>query len=347
MRIIRPAAALVAAAAAGTALTAVAMPASAAPSASRASSWHVALKFADGFDFGFSAVTATSTHNAWAFGQSRSSRAMAYQLSGSSWKQRSFPNDEISSASSTSASNVWAFGFEQALRYNGSKWSLVKTFPQEVRSGLAISSRDVWVFTGTTTLWRYNGSSWSRSKTRERLGGGSALSPSSVWAYDGKTIGHWNGKSWSWTSVARLLPRNTQISISGLTGIYAASSRNVYAIGSGGRESIGGPLVVLHYNGRRWSRVGFNSKVGNPLSVVPDGSGGVWITEEFGIPGQSLIEHYAHGRLSAGRLPYSPQRIGLPVAAHMPGSTQTLAVGYTRKSLSSSHRTAVILRYGP
>jgi hypothetical protein len=347
MRIIRPAAALVAAVAAGTALTAAAMPASASPSVSRASSWHVSLKFADGFDFGFGAVTATSTHNAWAFGENRSNRAMAYQLSGSTWKQRSFPNDDIINASSTSASNVWAFGLEQALRYNGSKWSLVKTFPQEVSAGLAISTSDVWVFTGTTTLWRYNGSSWSKSKTRDRLAGGSALSPSSVWAYGGKNIGHWNGKSWSWTSVARLLPRNTQISISGLNGVYAASSRNVYAIGTGGRESIGGALVLLHYNGHRWSRVGFNGKVGNPLSVVPDGSGGVWITEVHDVPGRSTIQHYSHGRLSTGRLPYSPNRIGLPVAAHMPGSTQTLAVGYTRKSLSSSNRTAVILRYGP
>lgn len=348
MRIIRPAAALVAAVAAGTALTAAAMPASASasPSASRASSWHVALKFADGFGFGFAAVTATSTHNAWAFGMNSSDREMAYQLTGSGWKKRTFPNDEIINASATSASNVWAFGYEQALRYNGSKWSLVKTFPQPVSRGMAISSHDVWVFTGTTTLWRYNGSSWSKSKTRQRLYGGSALSPTSVWAYDGKTVGHWNGKSWSYTSVAHLLPRNTQISISGLTGIYAASSRNVYAVGTGGRESVGGPLVVLHYNGHRWSRVGFSNSAGNSQSVVPDGSGGVWITEEHGIPGMSTIQHYAHGKLTKGRLPYTPAHLGLPVAAHMPGSTQTLAVGYTRKS-DESKRTAVILRYGP
>jgi hypothetical protein len=340
MRIIRPAVALVAAAAAGTVLTA-AMPAP----AGRARSWHVVVKFADGYQFGFSAVAATSRRNAWAFGEVGIS-AVAYHLSGSSWKKRPFPNDEVVNASATSAGNVWAFGTEQALRYNGTTWSTVKSFSQEVSSGLAISSRDAWVFTGSSALWRYNGSSWSKTRARHRLFGGSALSPASVWAYGEKRVGHWNGKSWSWTSVARLLPRNTSLSISDLTGIYAASRRNVYAIGSGGRESIGGALVVLHYDGRRWKRVGFNSKLGTPLSVVPDGSGGVWITEGVGPFCQSAIEHYAHGRLTTAKLPYRPEHICLPAAAHMPGSTQTLAVGYTRKSFTS-HRAAVILRYGP
>jgi len=40
-----------------------------------------------------------------------------------------------------------------------------------------------------------------------------------------------------------------------LAGIFAQSADSVYAIGNGGRQDEGGPLVILHWNGHQWSKV--------------------------------------------------------------------------------------------
>lgn len=346
----RAAALLTAAASAAALVAAAAAPALATPAAS--SSWRLAFKVS-GAGREFTAVTALSTRNAWAFGSSNSNVATAYHLTGSAWHKVSFPGTlgQVVSASASSASNVWAFGFQQAARYNGSSWSVLKKVGY-IDSGLAVSSTSDWVFGGatatsrTTSAWHYDGSTWTKVASGSGLDGASAVSPASIWGYGGKDVAHWNGKTWAKTSVARLLPRNTSISRSFVAGIYAAGAHNVYAIGSGGAETVGGPIVVLHYNGSKWSRVAARKTPGAPEGVAPDGRGGLWIPQDEFLLGS--MNHFSRGKLTGARLPYGPTRLFMRGVAHEPGSTGTFAVGFIRRNSQNTQPVAaVILRYGP
>lgn len=348
MRMISPARFLLTTtAAAGAVALAAAMPAASAASAS----WHSAFKVSGSNFPQFTAVTATSASNAWAFENRGSNAPVAYQLSGSTWKSHAFPaasGDFVVSASSSSASNVWAFTFQgQVLRFNGSSWAKEKKFSKEINSGVVLSSTDVWIFgsPGTGT-YHYDGHTWTHSTSGSGLNGGSALSASSIWAYGGTSVAHWNGSTWTKTSVASLLPKNTQLSHSFMAGIYAASASNVYAVGSGGRQDEGGPLVLLHYNGHAWSKVAENTGLGGPVGVIPDGSGGLWIPVDTGVPGSGSMEHYAGGKLSSAKLPFSPAHLALLGVAIGKGTTAAYAAGYTRTSFSAKTTTAEILRYG-
>ena len=337
-----------------TAVASTAVVAAAAPpagSATASSSWRVALKVSGRNGPEFMAVTATSARNAWAFGGNDINIPLAYHLSGSAWRKASFPRavGDVIAASASSASNVWAFGSRDAARYNGARWSVMKKLGY-IDSGLAVSAASVWVFGGATSTasvasWHYNGKSWTRIASGSGLEGASAAGAANVWAYGGKDVAHWNGRAWTKTSVARLLPKNTSISRSFLTGIYAAGARNVYAIGSGGAESVGGPIVVLHYNGSKWRRVVQKKSPGAAVGVAPDGRGGLWLPQDELIEGSMV--HFTHGKLTEAALPYKPARLYMKGVAREPGSAAALAVGGLRKnSVDTEPIAAVIFRYG-
>jgi hypothetical protein len=234
------------------------------------------------------------------------------------------------------------------LRFDGTAWSKVKKFSKPINSGLAISSTDAWVFgsPGVGT-WHFDGHSWTKPASGAGLQGASALSATSIWAFGGTNVAHWNGKSWAKTSVAALLLKNTQLSHSFVAGIYAASARNVYATASGGRQDEGGPLVLLHFNGSKWSRVAENTSLGGPAAIIPDGRGGLWIPVDTGVPPSSSMEHFSHGHLASVTLPFSPAHIALFTAAIGKHTTAALTAGFTRKSFSARTTTAVILRFQP
>ena len=348
MRLLSPV--LLAAAAAGALAFAAAVPAvAAAPSAA---SWHVSLRVTGPNFPEFTAVTATSSSSGWAFETAGGHAPAAYRFNGSSWSRHAFPGksgDFVTSASASAASNVWAFTFQgQVLRFNGSAWAKVKKFSKPINSGLAISSTDAWVFgsPGVGT-WHFDGHVWTKPASGTGLEGASALSASSIWAFGGTNVAHWNGRVWKKTSLAHLLPKNTQLSHSFVAGIYAASAKNVYATASGGRQDEGGPLVVLHFNGSTWSRVAESKSLGGPVAVIPDGHGGLWIPVATGVPISGSMEHFSHGSLSAATLPVSPAHLGLLGAATGSKSTAALTVGFTRTSFSARTTTAVILRLQP
>jgi hypothetical protein len=329
-----------------------AMPAGAAAvQATAAKSWRVAFT---GGKLSFTAITAASATSAWAFGNNfDGGRPSAYQLSGSRWKRRSIPGaayDQVVSAGSTSSSNVWAFvqvGVEgqagEALRFNGHSWSVMQKFSGEVSSGTVISQTDVWVF-GPGGTWHFNGSAWAKSASAGKLSGASALSPSNIWAFGGTTVAHWNGSSWKRTSLAGLIPKNA-LGEKGIDGIYAASARSVYALGSEHGESVGGPLVLLHYNGSRWSRLVVSRNVGEPRAIIPDGSGGVWIPVLVFILGGG-VNHYSHGKLSSAALPINAAHLGLVSGATAPRSAVAFIGGFERTSDNVTDQKGVILRYG-
>lgn len=351
MRVLRSPAVIAATAVAGCVLSLTA------PAASAAPAWKIALKVTGSNFPQFSAITASSATSAWAFEGTGIGTPSAYQLSGSTWTRRAFPDakgDIVFAASSSSASNVWAFTFKgEALRFNGTSWSKMKSFGKVIQSGVAVGTSSAWAFvqvgdTGGLASWHFNGSSWTKVSSGAGLAGASALSASSIWGFGGTNVAHWNGSTWKKTSVKSLLPKNTLLSHSFVADIYAASSASVYAAASGGRQDEGGPLVLLHYDGHKWSKVASGSKsLGGPVGIAPDGSGGLWIPIGSGSPQSASMEHFTHGALHSVALPYRPAHLSLFAVTNGKNSTAAMTAGLYRKSFSASTTTAVILRFGP
>ena len=337
-----------AAAVAAAAACALAVPVSASATQAQpaaAASWKVIKYVHGGGGPQFTAITATSKSSAWAFEAfaASSAKPVAWQLSGSTWSKVSFPGrhgEQVAVAGSSSASNVWAITVagsrSRALRWNGSAWASTGSLRTDADSVAVISRSDVWVFGAPDVpshagAWHYNGHTWSRVASGHGLTAGSALGHRSVWAVGGKSVAHWNGHAWARTSVASLLPANTTLSRSSLVSIYARSSRNVWAVGTGGRQDEGGPTVLLHYNGHVWSHVA-TALSGNPAQVAPDGSGGLWIPvpSQDGIPFQML--RYSHGHLLPATLPVSGRRLDVLAVAAIPHTNETFGAGFRHRT---------------
>jgi hypothetical protein len=358
-------AATVLTAASAASYSAVAVPAFAATARGTvqvaAPSWQVVKQVHNGSLGGFSAVTAVGKNGGWAFNQG--SVPTAWRRSGSTWTQVPFPgrpNEVVVAAGATSPDNVWAFTAgepqSRALRWNGRNWTVQRSFAQQIGGAVVISPSDVWVFgqpyfPGTGLgAWHYNGRTWTHLASGHGLQGGSALSASDIWAVDGADVAHWNGSTWSRTSVSRLLPAKQELNNPMLTGIYAQSKDSVYAIGNGNLQDEGGPMVILHWDGHQWSRVaegnyGFGVQPLQQLS--PDGHGGLWLPMP-GVDGEkSYLLHYSAGHLTQASLPDGPYKMSVEAVALVPGTTDLLGGGDTHAyDNPGTSVVAVILEYG-
>jgi hypothetical protein len=349
----------VAAGAAGLAMLGCACTAAA---AAPSPSWHIVKSVRGGVAGSFTAVAATGKTTAWAFSGNPVANTevpAAWVRTGSTWTRAGFPgkqNEEVVAAAATSPSDVWAFtdagAGSRVLRWNGHQWSVVRTFRQPIGGAAVTARNNVWVFGQPGIIeqlgaWHYNGRTWTR--TARNLDGGAALRPGSVWAFSGTSVDHWNGRAWAATSVKGLLPRKQFLNDPGLTGIYAQSADNVYAVGNGNRQDEGGPTVILHYNGRGWSRVAGGSFGYGTLpsqQISPDGHGGLWLPMPGVLGAPSYLLHYAGGGLSAARLPLGPRAITIDAVARIPGTGQALAGGFTHaRNDPESRVVGVILQY--
>jgi hypothetical protein len=127
---------------------------------------------------------------------------------------------------------------------------------------------------------------------RGQLIGVAALSPANAWAvgFTGNfdtspkiLIVHWNGKKW--------LPVASPAPIPGaLWGIAAASPKDIWAVG----ETPTG-VLVMHYNGTRWSRDTTVPRVVGQLTAVAVSGGTVWATGGLNSPPLLAMRHTAAG----------------------------------------------------
>jgi len=345
-------------AAAGLAAGAAASPALAAGTAHPAvPAWKIVKKVPGG---DFSAVIAIGRNDGWAFGEG--AKPTAWRRNGSNWSQVPFPgksNEVVIAAGASSPGNVWAFtaggAQSRALRWNGHAWTAQRSFGHQIGGGVVISPGDVWVFGQPFVpgaglgAWHYNGHTWSHVASGHGLEGGSALSARDVWAFDGVDVAHWNGSTWSRTSVARLLPARQQLNDPAVTGIFAMSPDSVYATGNGNLQDEGGPLVILHWDGHRWSKVAggqFGFGVQPVQQLSSDGRGGLWIPMP-GVGGQrSYLLHYLGGHLTTAALPGGPARITIGTVARIPGTTEALSGGFTHAPDNpGANGTGVLLEY--
>jgi hypothetical protein len=353
-------AALIAAAVA--AIAGCAPMAAAAPTSAQtpiAPSWHVVKQVNyNGSNGVFTAVTAAGRSGGWAF--DGYSKAIAWERNGSTWTRVPFPSQNfemVVAADASSPTNVWAFtqkfGLSRALRWNGQQWTVMHSFSRSIGGAVVLSPTDVWVF-GTPDLpganlgaWHYNGRTWTQVTSGHGLEGGSGLSASDIWAFDGADVAHWNGSSWSRTSVAALLPAQQQLNDPAVTGIYEQSPTSVYAVANGRQQDEGGPLALLHWNGSAWSKVaGGNYGFGTLQQFSPDGHGGLWLPMPGADTQKSYLLHYADGQLTAAPLPGGPNKMTVNAVALIPGTTEVLAVGDTHDAANpGAGVVGVILQY--
>lgn len=234
-----------------------------------------------GADSELTAVRCLTASNCWAVGEYMKAGAQLDQIlhwTGRKWLAvptptpgGTLPGDEnlLSDVSCVSAGNCWAAGtygntiqtpnketqlaLNQALHWNGRKWSLTAT-PQpggtarnDVSSLNAVrctSAQDCWAGGTYGKLRRINKS----TLTSELL--------------------HWNGKAWIKVIVPS--PGGTvNGSFTQLNGLSCTSPSNCWAVGEAGRFGKNTERflnLALHWNGKRWFRIG----TPNPAGVKAD-----------------------------------------------------------------------------
>jgi hypothetical protein len=335
---------------AGPASLASAAPATAVPA--KAPTWHQ-VGMTPAVAGAVYAVVATGKTTGWAF---TGGPLAAYQRTGpTTWRKVAFPapHGQIYAAGASSPSNVWAidntpFG-SQALRWNGSKWSVMKNFSGWTAGVSVLGTNDVWAFgglygQGVTGVWHYNGHAWTRLATT--LDGGYARTDQDVWAFTGTKIAHFNGAKWTATDLAKLLPPKQGTLIGPhLTAVIALSAGDVYALGIGNNRHYGGPLVVLHYNGHAWTKVASGTYGTGQQQVSADGKGGLWIPA-FNADDSPVLLHYYAGKLTAVKLPGGPpQPPNVVSISRIPGTAGQIAGGYIHAADSTAKLYTLVLQY--
>jgi hypothetical protein len=270
---------------------------------------------ASGDASGFSAVTALSRTDAWAFGGTNPGGAgapVALRWDGQSWRAWPLPpglHDFIGDASASSSADIWAVSYAggYVLHWDGSRWLVAKRWRHhQVLTGVtALGPADVWTF-GTTAsgapglgTWHFDGRCWSRpAGIAQDIYRASAVTPDNIWAVaatpQGGFLEHYDGRSWQRAGAG-------SSALAGLTldAVLALPGGGVWAAGNTELHGGEGPLVIVHFDGRRWSRTS-TSWQADTERLAPDGSGGLWITaDDTGVSGGSVVGHLpAAGRLS-------------------------------------------------
>jgi hypothetical protein len=200
------------------------------------------------------------------------------------------------------------------------------------------------VLTVSSGTWRFDGSSWAKMPGGRGLSQSSAVSGRDIWAVAGTDAAHWNGHTWTRTSLRSLLPANSEFSDYTLADIYARSAASVWAAASGNTEDEGGPLVLLHYYGGHWHKVALHGLYLGPDALVPDGSGGLWIPVGDGEDGGGRMLHFTGGVMHTITMPVGKRTV-FADASIAPGTKVTYVAGATLPAGLGPIR-AVVLRYG-
>jgi hypothetical protein len=328
-------------AAAGAAVTRVAVR----PGPATAAAWHpVGPAGVDGRVTALTAVSHGGRTYEWAFVTPGNAVVTGYpsvyaRTGDGAWAKSAVPGSKAGesfvAATALSPTRVLAFSQlpgtgSRVWLWTAGKWSVMKTFAADIAAASVLGADDVWVFGGaifdggTLGVWHYNGHTWARLSGS--LEGGSATSATSAWAFGGKAVAHYNGKKWTLTSLAALLPARNGYGGPHLTAVLATSATDVYAIGTGGSEVNGGPgAVVLRYDGHSWRKVASYPALTPEALVSGDGHGGAWFPVY--IAASSVLLHSVNGsdKLTATALPGEDEIESL---ATIPGTTRELAGGF-------------------
>ncbi len=292
-------------------------------------------------------VAATSAGNAWAVGTAcgdpceGGTNLLAEHWTGAQWQAVAPPagfSTSVGTAvtAASSPSNAWVFANQGndvdtaiGLRWNGTSWTGEHDFPawSDVTAAVVIGKADAWAFgqiisPSSPYVAHYNGTTWTQASFPAAVTpeDASALGARNIWAIgqgsSTMAIVHWNGTSWTQSRLPKVsLPAGDRMNG---TGIVAIAPDNVWADAylSAGMGVAPG-VVLLHWNGKAWSRVSVPYPTVQPGAITQDGRGGVWLSAYGSASFQPYLYHDNGGHW---------QRVAVPAAKN--GSTQLNALSW-------------------
>jgi hypothetical protein len=331
-------------------------------------------------------VAALSGGTAWAVGQKPGPLPLAYHLTGGHWHTVALPGPTGSFAgdvSATSPANVWVTlpNFDELARRSGNTWA-VKSFGSPTHTGLAgvvtTGPDNTWAFTfnmrhDQSRAQHYNGISWRASTLPDDaiVGGAgfapsysgavSATSSSNIWAYAAPQRGpyvhtvvtlHYNGKRWQ-TKLLPVLPPTLNYYLDDIWTTAPANAWVTVTTISSSHPGAPGPLVLLHWNGHRWSKLGGHLPAADLTgAITSDGHGGLWLGAER-LSQVPIILHYSHkGTWTTYRLPaaHGIRRgaVSVSALARIPGKMSVLGTSnILYQGRGNVTHGAAFLRYRP
>ena len=316
------------------------------------------------------ALATIKGHPAWAGGRAAAGGPVVYHLVSGKWHPTLLPGGSsvfVNSMSATSPANVWASLSNAPIveRLTSKGW-VGHTFSigtdQILLAGVvSLGPKDTFEFaydftTGISYVYRYNGTSWHRRQipdgatANSDIGLVSGTSYSNVWAmtYVGSSYAslRFNGTKWQVENFpSHLAPSGT--SVYGRE-IFAQSKTSVWATMFTSKGTTAGPVVLLHWNGSKWSKVG--GKLPRAVlqgPIAADGSGGLWLSASNTADTKPLLLHYSHGLWSVHGVPtYAGKPLTINALSLIPGTHSILGTALIGTSDGPGFGTAVI-KYGP
>jgi hypothetical protein len=277
------------------------------------------------------AIAASSQANAWVFASSTrgaTGYTVVQHWTGTRWARPVLLQAwaGINTATTSGPRDAWAFGqlvtaksSAYAVHYNGARWARI-AFPLDAQAASGLSAGNIWVV-----------GSWAA-----RAGKASPFG-----------VEHWAGGAWHAVPVPALrLPRGATVQAS---NVVADGRDDVWAAGflAAGMGLAPG-IVLLHWNGRAFTRVTVPYPVTGPFSLTGDGAGGLWLSAaEYGKTSvRNFLYRYSGGRWTRVPVPNEPKSISAVSAmAWIPGTRSVWATGTQAASNGSSR--AIVLKYGP
>lgn len=213
----------------------------------------------------------------------------------------------------------------------------------------AVASGDAWA--GSQSPTRpviYRLTRGRRQRQASLAGLASASSASNIWALSGagKAM-RYNGSRWRVSKLpSHLAPSGQAVDF---RQILALSKSSAWITAWTASNSAGtlGPVILLHWNGRAWTKLSRNLPAGALTGAISsDGHGGLWLGGST-IHGYPRLFHYSRGKWATSKLP--PDSLGLPslvALAQVPGTRSVLGVANLASAFGSDDGTE-ILKYSP
>jgi hypothetical protein len=322
-------------------------------------SWHVVnqvLAESGPSPDSFTSVAALTPTSAWAFETtaSKTTPIVAWRLKGSTWSKVTFPEGFGTSAGVVRATPTTAYVATSrgALFISvGTKWKLVSKFV-DITNIASTGAGDVWVTGRRTTaktsggLWHLDHGVWSQRSTHF-YGWIDAVSDTAIFSTTDTAVEEFNGSIWKATSLVALLPAKQPLCQDpGLTSIEALTPSDLWVTAAGNCQDFSGPFRLLHFVNSRWT-IAADREVARG-APYPAGDGSLWIpTRAFACTGCTQMLHLAAGQLTQVPLPLQKQGgVAIVAIATPPGSTSSIAVGWTLKGNDFQDSRGVILRWG-